>query len=80
MAQRSHLTRRDLIGLIGVTPSRYYEWVRRRGLFNRHNGKILKSHWILPKERKAIYKYCRDRLEEGYRRLTYLPATTSQSD
>ena len=72
MSQRSHLTRRDLIRLIGIAPSRYYEWVRRLGLYNRHNGKIPKSHWILPEERNAIINYCRKQLEEGYRRLSYM--------
>lgn len=38
---------------------------------NRHNGKIPRAHWILAEERKAIVKYCRDKIEEGYRRLTY---------
>ena len=39
---------------------------------NRHNGKIPRAHWILAEERKAIVKYCRDKIEEGYRRLTYI--------
>ena len=64
--------RRELIGQIGIHPGRYYEWKRRLGLFNRHNGRIPKSHWILDEERSAIEAYCKDKLEEGYRRLTYM--------
>jgi putative transposase len=72
ISQQTHLTRRDLIGLIGISPSRYYEWVKRQGLFNRHNGKIPRIHWILPEERNAIIDYCYKQLEKGYRRLTYM--------
>ena len=64
--------RLELLAMIGVRPSRYYEWKKRLGQFNRHNGKIPKSHWILPKERETILKYCKDKLEEGYRRLAFM--------
>jgi len=66
------LTRRWLIKRLGLQPSRYYQWQKRRGLDNRHNGKTPREHWLLPEEREAILSYCQDKLEEGYRRLTYM--------
>ena len=39
---------------------------------NNHNGKIPKSHWLLPDEREKIISYCKYKVEEGYRRLTYM--------
>lgn len=69
---RSDLSRRELIGRIGISRSRYYEWKTRIGLFNRHNGKIPRSHWLLAEERQSIINFCRGLLEEGYRRLTYM--------
>jgi putative transposase len=72
IAHRSDLSYLRLIKILGITRSRFYEWKQRKGVENRHNGKLPKSHWILPFERKAIIDYCRHHLEEGYRRLTYM--------
>jgi transposase InsO family protein len=69
---RSHLTKRWCIKHLGISASRYYEWLKRQGVPNRHNGIIPKAHWILPEEVKAIVEYCRDKIMEGYRRLTYM--------
>ena len=72
MVGLTHFSRLELMELIDIRPGRYYEWKKRLGKFNQHNGKIPKSHWILPDEREAILEYCNDKLEEGYRRLTYM--------
>lgn len=58
--------------MIGISPSRYYDWQKRFGIPNQHNGTCVKDHWILPEERQAIIEYCRTRSDEGYRRLTYM--------
>lgn len=68
----SALTTRRLIGMVGIPPSRFYDWVRRQGIDNRHNGRIPREHWLLDEERKAIIRYCRPRVLLGYRRLTYM--------
>jgi transposase InsO family protein len=57
---------------IGISSSRYYDWLKRVGKPNQHNGIIPKQHWILAEEREAIINYCRDRLLDGYRRLSYM--------
>jgi len=72
ISNNSDLSYKSLIRMLGITRSRYYEWQKRKGVLNRHNGKLPKSHWILPYERKAIVDYCRHHLEDGYRRLTYM--------
>jgi len=72
MVGLTHFSRLELMKLIDIRPGRYYEWKKRLGKFNQHNGKIPKSHWILPDEQEAILGYCNDKLEEGYRRLTYM--------
>jgi len=72
MSQKTAYTKRELITMIGISASRYYEWEKRQGIANQHNGKIPKQHWILPEERAAILGYCRPRLEEGHRRLSYM--------
>ena len=72
VVSRSALSLRKVIGFLGIHPSRFYDWVGRQGIVNRHNGKIPREHWILDKERKAIIEYCRYKVLLGYRRLTYM--------
>jgi transposase InsO family protein len=72
LAAKAELSRRWLIQLIGISPSRFYEWQQRLGQPNFHNCHIPKKHWLLPQERSAVVDYCQSRIEEGYRRLTYM--------
>jgi len=72
IADKSDLSYQNLIKILDITRSRFYDWQKRKGIENRHNGKLPKGHWILPYERKAIIEYCRHHMEEGYRRLTYM--------
>lgn len=68
----SALSTRKLLQLVGIPSSRFYDWIKRQGCVNRHNGKIPREHWILDEERNAIISYCRDKVLLGYRRLTYM--------
>jgi len=61
-----------LLEWIGLPRNRYYDWVRRNGEPNRHNGTLPKTHWILTWEKEAILAYAAEHLEAGYRRLTWL--------
>ena len=51
--------------------SKYYEWKRRYGLENRHNGNVPKANWLFEHEKEAIIDYAKNNPEEGYRRLAY---------
>jgi putative transposase len=72
MHQKAAIPMERLIGWIGITRSKYYQWGGRMGRANAHNGRIVKKHWVLPWEREAIMGYARKHLEEGYRRMTYM--------
>jgi putative transposase len=72
MSKRSEMPVGILIRKLGISRSKYYSWLSRNDQPNRHNGQIPRYFWILPRERKAILNYCKDKLEEGYRRLTYM--------
>jgi len=68
-----------LVKWIGINRGKFYEWRRRVGIENRHNGKFPKTHWLLSWEREAIIDYARRYRSEylvhnrdGYRRLTYM--------
>lgn len=66
------MTKQDVISIIGISRSKYYQWGKRVGIPNAHNGKIPKSHWLLVSEQESIICYCKDKLLLGYRRLTYM--------
>ncbi len=70
--QRSNISIQRLLSWIGISPSKYYDWVDRCGKANNHNGSIVKEHWLLPWEREAIIRYYSSHSEEGYRRLAYM--------
>ena len=68
---RTDLKKRELIKCIRISRSRYYDWKRRQGKPNLHNGHIPKSHWILPEEERLIVRYCSERLIGVYRQEAY---------
>jgi transposase InsO family protein len=77
--RRSHLGIGSLIGMLGIRRDKYYDWSKRYGLDNNHNGKIPKKHWLTPEEREAIIDYARSfigshqyYLKDGYRRIAYM--------
>jgi transposase InsO family protein len=65
--------------MTGIGRCKFYEWQKRLGSDNKHNGKMPKSHWLLPQERQAIIdfasKYITENsyyLRDGYRRIAYM--------
>jgi len=60
-----------LLKYLVLKESKYYEWRRRYGIPNRHNGKIPKATWLFGHEKEAIIEYAMNNREEGYRRLCY---------
>jgi len=61
-----------LVGWLGVSRSKFYEWKRRYGKTNEHNGLVPRDFWLAPWERDAIEAYFIKHPDEGYRRLTYM--------
>ncbi|MCY0989812.1 hypothetical protein OV203_21925 [Nannocystis sp. ILAH1] len=57
---------------LGIARAKFYEWRRRYGKLNEHNGKTPRDHWIEPWERQAIVDYFDTHPLEGYRRLTFM--------
>ena len=61
-----------LLGIIGISSSKYYSWTDRFEQPNNHSCSIPQKHWILDWERDAIINYANTHIGEGYRRLTYM--------
>jgi len=63
---------------LDLPKSKYFDWQKRAGIINHHNGKIPKQHWHTPNEEKVVISYVKDHIystdrffRDGYRRLTY---------
>lgn len=61
-----------LLKVIKLQPAKYYQWKKRFGLPNHHNGKIPRDFWLEPWEIDAILECKRRYPFEGYKRLTYM--------
>lgn len=71
MTRRSLLSQQWFVKRIGIQMSKFQDWLKRYGQPNRHNGNNPRNWWIMDCEKEAIVEYSRERIGEGYRRLTY---------
>lgn len=76
---KSNLGIGKLITMLGIRREKYYDWSKRYGLENNHNGKIPKKHWLTAEEKESIIDYARTfiashqyYLHDGYRRIAYM--------
>lgn len=71
-ADCSEITRTKIVDWTGVERSRFFEWIKRYGKANEHNGQVPRDHWILPEEKQKIVEYHAQNPLNGYRRLTFM--------
>lgn len=57
---------------MGIARPKFYEWKRRYGKANEHNGQIPRDFWLEDWERDAIVSFHELHPLEGYRRLAYM--------
>lgn len=69
--ERTGINTKKLLGYGRIPRGKFYDWKKRYGISNQHNGKIPRANWLLEEEKHAIIGYAKDNLEEGYRRLAY---------
>lgn len=61
-----------MLKVLSLHPSKFYQWKKRMGQKNLHNGKQPKDFWITDKERHAVIEYYQSHRNEGYRAVTYM--------
>lgn len=71
-SEKTGLPRSSLVSRIGIGRDKFYEWSRRRGRANDHNGTVPRDFWLQEWEKKAILDFHLEHPEEGYRRLAFL--------
>jgi putative transposase len=57
---------------LGIGDSKFYDWERRYGRVNEHNGWIPRDFWLEEWEKEAIMNFHLKNPLEGYRRLTFM--------
>jgi putative transposase len=61
-----------IVAWTGIARGKFYDWRKRYGKANEHNGLVPRDHWIEPWEREAIIGYFDRHPLEGYRRLSFM--------
>jgi putative transposase len=57
---------------IGITRSKYEDWITRFGKVNEHNAWVPRDHWLTDDEIARICTFAREFPCEGYRRMTFM--------
>lgn len=64
--------------MTGIVRTKFYDWRKRLGTENAHNGAVPKAHWLTPDEKRSVINYARNYISEntyylkdGYRRIAY---------
>jgi putative transposase len=57
---------------LGITRSKYHDWIARFGKVNEHNAWVPRDHWLTEDEIARICKFARENPCEGYRRMTFM--------
>jgi transposase InsO family protein len=60
------------LGWLSIRSDKFWDWKRRYGKANEHNGKIPRDFWLEDWEKTAILDFHASNPLEGYRRLTYM--------
>lgn len=61
-----------MYGWLGLPESTFYDWRKRYGRGNEHNGKIPRDFWLEEWERLAIIEFYGQNRREGYRRIAFM--------
>lgn len=70
--QRSEIPIVNILAWLLLSSSKYYNWEKRYGKANEHNGLIPRDFWLERWEKDAIIQYHYKYPLEGYRRLTFM--------
>ncbi|MCB0325150.1 MAG: IS3 family transposase, partial [Bdellovibrionales bacterium] len=70
--ERAEVSANRMVAWLGVGSSKYYDWKKRYGKVNEHNGSVPRDFWLEEWEKQEILKFHSSHPLEGYRRLTFM--------
>ncbi|MCG6940477.1 MAG: transposase [Thiohalocapsa sp.] len=59
----------QLLRWLGISAAKFYNWRRRKGQPNRHNGQVRRKNWVSEQERRHVIEYAYLHPGLGYRRI-----------
>ena len=71
-SSRTDLPLKIFIVWLGISTSKFYNWKKRYGKVNEHNGLVPRDFWLEEWEKAAIIDFHRQHPLEGYRRLAFM--------
>ncbi len=72
IARKAEIPVQRIVEWAGLARGKFYDWRKRYGKVNEHNGLVPRDHWIEGWERQSIIDYFDRHPLEGYRRLSFM--------
>ena len=72
IATKTQLPVQQIVQWCGVARGKFYDWRKRYGKVNEHNGLVPRDHWVEEWERQSVIDYFDCHPLDGYRRLTFM--------
>jgi len=72
LTNKTELPQQRVVGWLGIARGKFYDWKKRYGKVNEHNGWVPRDHWLEEQERQAILDFHELHPLDGYRRLTFM--------
>ena len=69
---KTELAVERFIAWLEVPRGKFFDWQKRYGKANEHNGLVPRDHWLLDEEKRKIIAFHDQFPLEGYRRLTFM--------
>lgn len=71
-SKRAEVSLSRLLCWLDLSSSKFYDWQKRYGQGNEHNGRIPREHYLEAGEKERILEFQRQYPLEGYRRLAFM--------
>ena len=72
ISTKTRLPVQQVVEWCGLARGKFYDWRKRYGKVNEHNGLVPRDHWIEDWERQRVIDYFDCHPLDGYRRLTFM--------
>lgn len=72
LSEKTELAQDRILLWIGIARGKFYDWAKRYGRVNEHNGAMPRDFWLEEWEKEAILRYFDSHPLEGYRRLCFM--------
>jgi len=72
LTELTELPQKRVVAWLGIARGKFYDWKKRYGKVNEHNGWVPRDHWLEDGERQAILDFHELHPLDGYRRLAFM--------